>query len=103
MENKNKLIHVYSIAIATGAFIRGYLFVIINSYSTEISLKNDWSDPIKSSNLGTLTSVLPLGAIIGCIMTSYILNFIKKRNLIILMGFISIMTFLSQLYFDKFH
>ena len=101
MENKNKLIHVYSIAI--GALKSGYLFVIINSYSTETSLKNDWSDPIKSLNLGTLTSVLPLGAIIGCIMTSYILNFIKKRNLIILMGFISIMTFLSQLYFDKFH
>jgi len=97
MKNKNTfkirsslLILIECTYISLGTFYSGYNLAVLNQSQTCIEIVNRWSPSDEKFYAGLLTSLLPLGAILGSILTATISEKIGKRLCLILMDLIGI-------------
>ena len=85
------LILLESTYISLGTFYVGYSLGVLNQSQTCIEIVNGWSEKNKKIYNGLLTSLLPLGALIGSILTGIISEKFGKRRGLILTDFVGIL------------
>lgn len=84
------LIYIECAYISLGTFYSGYNIAVFNQSQTCIEIVNGWSSSDRKFFDGLLTSLLPLGAILGSILTGAISEKVGKRLCLICMDLIGI-------------
>jgi hypothetical protein len=78
-----------------GSIVFGYYLVEINPYTEEIAKHFGWDKKLESVEIGLLTSILYMAAVVGCVMQATYLNRFKNRFLMVGTDIISIAAILT--------
>ena len=80
-----------SINISLGTFLMGYFLIVYNPLQLIIKHQYAWNDD-STQNIyeGLITAVIPLGAAIGSLFSSYIFKFLGKKKSCFLVDFLCI-------------
>ena len=82
-----------------GSFLFGYENAVFNSLDDYFKQKNNWSGAKSDFFEGLITGIMPLGAMIGCLVSTYVFNHknLGRIKTFYLLDFLSIIILCLQL------